>query len=394
MSQQPDTLLIVDDDPEVRTLLREQVFSAKEYRVIEAKDGPDALLRLKDQPPDLVLLDLVMPGLTGRDMLVALKSQGYNGPLIVMADRENKTSAVEAFRLGATDVVTKPIREAEALAVVERGLVEVRLRRQRNILHNQLKTANEGLETRIQELTTLYTIGQTVTEMRQLEALFDHILEGATRVTGADHALLLLRDDKSGELILRAGKNLPMALADRMGEPRKDQLASLVMTSREALAVSGDSLRRFDLAKDLHAVAYVPLSVQKTAVGVLAVGNHHNKKSFDENHGRLLKILADYAAIAIMNTRLYNMIEQRGREMENATQQLRERDAQRGRQLQIVLSNLQQPLGALDREIYRIVKGEFGKLPADAVKHLARVGQEIKKLSRRVEAAKQAPPKS
>ncbi|GIV82323.1 MAG: hypothetical protein KatS3mg051_1677 [Anaerolineae bacterium] len=115
------TILIVDDDPDVRDLLREGVFAGDEYRVLEARDGPDALTLLGQEAPDLILLDLVLPGLSGMDVLVALASHGVQAPVIVMTEDRDLSAAVEAFRLGAADVVAKPLREAEVAAAADRA---------------------------------------------------------------------------------------------------------------------------------------------------------------------------------------------------------------------------------------------------------------------------------
>ncbi|MBI5961035.1 MAG: response regulator, partial [Chloroflexi bacterium] len=210
MSQQLDTILIVDDDPGTRTLLREQVFSSDTYRVFEAKDAPDALLMLRQNRPDLIVLDLQLPGLSGHDLLVAVQSQGYRGPLIAMAENTSPRSVIEAFRLGATDYVTRPLREAEVMAAVERGLADVRLRRERNTLVTRLQSTNQQLEVRVKQLMTLYEIGQSVTALSDMESMFSRALEAALTLSGADHAMLFLRDDKNGQLILWAGKNLPL----------------------------------------------------------------------------------------------------------------------------------------------------------------------------------------
>ena len=125
MSQQKnvtlDKVLIVDDDPEVRSLLREQVLDSRRFEVSEAGDGAEGLAQIKQQNPDLIILDLIMPGLSGIDFLVALKSQGFAGPVIVSTKRGSEAQAIDAFRLGATDYLTKPIREAEALRTIEHG---------------------------------------------------------------------------------------------------------------------------------------------------------------------------------------------------------------------------------------------------------------------------------
>lgn len=391
MSQQQDTVLIVDDDPAARTLLREQVFSPQTYRVFEAKDAPEALLMLRQNRPDLIVLDLVLPGLSGHDLLVAVQSQGYRGPLIAVAERTNASprAVVEAFRLGATDFVTKPLREAEVLTAVERGLADVRLRRQRDSLVTQLQTANQQLEAHVKELTTLYEIGQSVTALADLDSVFNRVLEGAVTLTGADHSILFLRDDKSGQLILRAGKNLPLILLDRMGDPVQDRIADQVMASREAVVVAEEGLRRFNASRDLYAVAYVPLTVQKTAVGVLSVGNTRTRRLFDERHGRLLKTLADYAAITIVSARLSLTLEQRSSQMQTAYRELQERDVQRSRYLKETLMRLHQPLIAIEADLIRLGQTPGEPVPEATRRKLAILSQQIRQLITQVKALEQ-----
>ncbi len=363
MNDQRDMILIVDNDPEVRALLREHVLDSQAFEVLEAKDGPDALLIARQHYPDLVLLDLHLPGLSGNDLLVGFKSQGWRGPLIVMGSIESQRGVIEAFRLGATDFVAKPLREAEVLAAVDRGLTDVRLRRERDGLVGQLQEANQLLEDRLTELTTLYDIGESVTALRDLESVFTRVLEGAIALTGADHALLVLRDDSSGSLVLRAGKNLPLAMLDRLGGPVQDPLADLVMTSRETLVIGQDGLRRFKTARDLFAAAYAPLTVQETSIGALAVANHQTNAELTDTQGRLLCSLANYAAIAIVSARLSYMLGQRTTQVQNAYQELHVRDAERVHQIRELMTRLQKPLDALEAEIITLAQ-EFPALPS------------------------------
>jgi CheY-like chemotaxis protein len=376
MIEQSDMILVVDSDPEARALLRDGVLAAKTFRVIEAKDGPDALLMFKQHSPHLILIDWQLPGLAGRDVLVALKAQGYRGPAIVMSDGGTERTISDAFRLGATDYLRKPIREAEALAAIERALGEIRLRRQRDGLVAQLEAANRDLEGRAKELMALSAVGQAVTSLRDMEKLFDHILESALAVTKADHGFLLLRDEKAGQLLLKAGRNLRLALLDRLGEGIQDPLADLVLTSREPLNVAGEGLRKFTAAKDVYAVAYVPLLVQGTPVGVLAVGNAESQTPFVEGHVRLLRAVGDHAAMAIVNARLFAVLEQRSKALELATRELREREAQRSQQYQALAARL----GTLEAELLRLARGEDGPVSAQLSSRLAGLGQQVKQL--------------
>jgi DNA-binding response OmpR family regulator len=380
MSQALDTILIVDDDLGTRTFLREQVFLSQNYRVLEAKDAPDALLLLRQDRPDLIVLDLQLAGLSGHDLLVAVQSQGYRGPLIAMAEAISPRAVIEAFRLGATDYIARPLREAEVLAAVERGLAEVRLRRQRDSLVTQLQISNRQLEARIKQLTALYDIGQSVTVLTDMDSLYQRALDGALDLSGADHAMLFLRDDKSGKLILKAGKNLPLTLLDRMGEPIQDRIAELAVSSREPVILAGDSLRQFNAPRDLCALAYIPLAVQKTVVGVLAVSSSRSQGAFSEEHGRLLRALGAYIAIAMVGARLSMMLEQRSGQMQAAVRELQERDKHRTRQTKETLTRLHQPLIAIEAEIIRLGQSAAEPVPNPVRYKLAGLGQQVRQL--------------
>ena len=386
MAEQPDTLLIVDDDAEVRALLHDQVFGPRGYHVLEAKDAPDALTLLRHEQPDLILVDLRLPGLSGHDLMFALRAQGYRGPVVAMGDQDSPRAATEALRLGATDYVTKPLREAEVLAAVERGLVEVRLRRQRDALRRELEQTQEVLDEQANALAIVYTMGQEVTALGELEEIYDMALEGAREITGADHAFLLLRDDRSRRTILRAGHNLPLTLLDRLGEPVNDRLAELVMTSRQELVVAGDALKRFKASRDLYAVVYVPLVVRERALGVLAVGNLQQRVAFEYYHARLLRTLADYVAVALLSARLMRVAEHRAQALEAAQHELRERDGQYERQLRKVLAQFYQPLVAVENELARLAQSTARRAPKTS-QRLGALWQYVHQLTGQIAAA-------
>ena len=182
---------------------------------------------------------------------------------------------LEAFRLGATDFVAKLLREAGGGGGPHPRVETVAQGRQGDRLAEDLEATQAQNKALSGQLAALGMVGDMVVRGEDLRSLFARVLDSVVELTGADYAMLLLRDDKLGKLgrlVLRAGKNLPLAMLDHLDEPVQDQLADLVMTSREPLTVSGEALRRFAVASDLQAAAYVPLVVQSTAIGVLAVG--------------------------------------------------------------------------------------------------------------------------
>lgn len=368
MAKQRERVLIVDDDPEVRDLLMDQIFNANQFEVFEASDGIQGLEMVSKRQPDLIYLDLVMPSLTGKDMLVGLKSRQYNGPIIVGVKRGNEQSAIEAFRFGATDYITKPIREAEMMSVVQRALADVRLRKERNDLMVQLTQSNQALEARLNQLTTLQKLGKTLTSMQSLDGMFDAVLLGALDVTAADHATLILLDENSNQLVLRAGKKMTLVMQEKLGEPINDELARMVMLSQEPLVVEGDSLKRFKIARDILATIYAPLIVHGKAIGVLTVGNHRKRSGFDQSLTAVVTALADYAAVAIVNARLFATLDKRAKaaynDLQNREQQLNEG----------VLAPLKQAFDKLQES------GKIAKLPDAAKTQIQQIQQQIEQI--------------
>ena len=81
--------------------------------------------------PDVVVTDMNLPDLSGKDLVVALSSQGIEAPVIVISHQGMEGDLIQAFRLGANDFLIWPVREAEVVLAVERVLKQVRSRRER-----------------------------------------------------------------------------------------------------------------------------------------------------------------------------------------------------------------------------------------------------------------------
>jgi len=116
-------VLVVDDEPAVRESLRMLLKSECE---VSTADGVDAALeQIAGSPPDLILLDVMMPGRNGLELLAALGERGLDLPVVVLTATNTVAVAVEAMKLGAKDFVTKPF-ELEALRIKVRQLLEHR----------------------------------------------------------------------------------------------------------------------------------------------------------------------------------------------------------------------------------------------------------------------------
>jgi two-component system NtrC family sensor kinase len=312
-----DRILVVDENPQILDLLANQVLIPLGYDVETESEGSRAVELALSFRPDLIIASLTAPGLSGKDLLVALRSQGVDVPVLVTASEGRDLDAIQAFRLGAMDYLVKPLRETEVVAALERALNEVRLRQDREELAIQLGESNRLLERRVRELTTLYGIGKVVTSTTDQNKLFAKLMEGSMYVSEADMGWMLLQDESTKQLILRAQRNLPAPFSTRMHKPWFDDVTSLVMLSGQALSIHGDGLSQFELSQFCKAALIAPTKVRDQPIGVLCVARE-NADSFSDRDQAMLEAVADYASISLVNARLFQALETRANRLQQA----------------------------------------------------------------------------
>lgn len=127
VSQPLSRILIVDDDQELRQSLQEILIEAG-YSVAIARDGEEALECIREENYDLLLLDMIMPGLSGMETLLILHRKYPQLKIIMVSAFSTVDNAVEAMRHGATDFLTKPFKINDLLTTVRRVFEEARFR--------------------------------------------------------------------------------------------------------------------------------------------------------------------------------------------------------------------------------------------------------------------------
>jgi two-component system NtrC family sensor kinase len=311
-----ERILIVDEDPDTLDLLARQILKPQGYQVAMASEAGAAIQKALQFGPDMIIASLTLPGLSGKDLLVALRAQGTDVPMLVTAKQGMEADAIQAFRLGAHDYLVKPLREAEVIAALERVITEIRLRREHRQLAQQLAESNRQLERRVRELTTLFGLGKTVTSTTHQGQLFNKLMEGSLYVTEADMGWVLLRTDDADTLVLRAERNLPAGVSAKVHQPWDDGVSSLVMLSGEALAIHGEGLAKFKLANFAAAALIAPINVRDQPIGVICVART-GARPFTERQLVMLEAVADYASISLVNARLFQALEDRAQRLES-----------------------------------------------------------------------------
>lgn len=119
MNTKGKSVLIVEDDAKIRQLVK--VYLEREgYEALEAEDGEDALEKFKQFDPCLVILDLMLPGLSGEEVCTTIRTDlKSNVPIIMLTAKVEETERIQGLRMGADDYVTKPFSPQELVTRVE-----------------------------------------------------------------------------------------------------------------------------------------------------------------------------------------------------------------------------------------------------------------------------------
>jgi GAF domain-containing protein/CheY-like chemotaxis protein len=307
-----ERILIIDDSREIVKHLTEHVLPAFGYKTLYAYDGQTGLARIREMQPDLVMLDFNLPEMTGLDVLQQMAQESLNTPVILMTGYGSELSAIEAFRLGAKDYLIKPFTVDEVVETIDRALVEVRLVHDKEELAEQLRRVKVEMSRQTHEMNTLFKIGKAITSLLSVDQVMERVLEAAKYLTDSEESRIWLVDTTDQQLKAygaRPGEDGRKAdnvlLADavysndilQQGRPfRQSQFTG------EGIQVDRNSFAR--------SVLFVPLKLRGVVIGVLGVSNHIALRSFSKRDEFLLSFLADYAAIALENARVFQAADQ------------------------------------------------------------------------------------
>ncbi|WP_093671991.1 response regulator transcription factor [Sporolactobacillus nakayamae] len=111
-------IMVVDDEPSIVTLLSFNLKKAG-YDVLTAANGTDALKLARDSRPDLIVLDLMLPGMDGMDVCKQLRQERYFVPILMLTAKDDELDKILGLELGADDYMTKPFSPREVVARVK-----------------------------------------------------------------------------------------------------------------------------------------------------------------------------------------------------------------------------------------------------------------------------------
>ncbi len=175
-------ILVVDDDPRIRAVVRRGL-AYEGYRVVEAESGEDGLEKAREHLPDLVVLDVMLPGIDGLEVTRRLRAAGDEVAILMLTARDDVKDRVEGLETGADDYLVKPFSFEELLA-----RVHALLRRRAAPSGEVLRFADLELDVDAREAVRAgRTIELTTTEFNLLLLLMRHPRKVLTRDIIMEH---------------------------------------------------------------------------------------------------------------------------------------------------------------------------------------------------------------
>lgn len=324
-------VLIADDEPNIVLLLR-RLFERDGFVVEDVADGNSALEQAEALRPGLILMDVMMPGLNGFEVVKRLRANEITAripTIFITAAAREPADVARGLGLGADDYVTKPFSPHELLA---RAHSKLRARR-----------LEENLERRNKELEALVRIGREFNQRLKLADLLDLVLAVCVAELNAEQALLCLFDQQGHVTDWRTLNESLVAETDiqAMVDDPKSLLGAMLQHEQSIIVSNQDQLVFGDCC---HVAVGTRIVHHGAMIGSILLG-HSDSSRFDEGHLRLLESITEQATLAIRNAELYDELHHYALNLENM---VAERTAElRAAQSQLIRSEKLASLGRL-----------------------------------------------
>jgi two-component system NtrC family sensor kinase len=299
-------LLAMEQSPTL--VLLDKALRAGGYDLAVAKNPESLDKTLQETNPALLLITEKLGHQSGLDLAKVILERFPTLPVIFYAASHDPMMVLEAIKIGISDYIYPPLKIDAIVHAIEHSQARAQLTG--DWVRHEVRRTTASLEQRVSEMDTMVKLSRSITASLDLDKVLTNVVSAAVELTHAEEGQLLLLDEETNELYMRAGKNFEETFARTFRLPVKDSLAGQVIETGKLISFNQDSPNKIKTSYLVYSLIYVPLQANERIIGVLGVDNRRNKWPFTNHHELLMKVLADFAAIAIQNARLYDAVDQ------------------------------------------------------------------------------------
>lgn len=306
-------LLAMDDSPALGLL--ERALRAAGYTVSKAQDAEAVDRLLLESAPVVMLVSQNLKSQSGIEIGKKVLERFPTLPILLYADKDDVKLFKEAIRAGLADFLYPPLRIDDIVAIIKHN--QKRAEQMGDWVRREVRRSTASLEKRVDEMEALIKLGRTVNSSLDTDSVLTSVVTAAVELTGAEEGQLLLLDEETSELYMRAGRNFEENFARTFRLPVKDSIAGQVIHTGQPISFCQDSPSKIKTAYLVYALIYVPLRIGERVVGVLGVDNRQNKRPFTQQNELIMSVLADYAVIALENAKAFESTEQERQKLDS-----------------------------------------------------------------------------
>lgn len=301
-SKNKDHLLVIISDSHISTPL-ESVLKSLGYDIVLCTDQKSAQKHLLTETPILTIVAETLSDGSGLDFAYHILQKLPLVPIILLAQRESPELLKTCLHIGISNFLVTPLRAEEIKTAIVGSINKARQTREWIVLESKRATAS--LKREVDELQTLTHLGKSINRSLNLNNVLTSVVDIAVDLTDAEEGSLLLLDENTNELYIRASRNFQEEFVRTFRLPTEDSLAGTVIQSGKPVVLDESTPQKIKTSYLVQSLVYVPIHMGGQVIGVLGVDNRSKGRSFNERDVKLMSAIAEYAAAAIENARLY-----------------------------------------------------------------------------------------
>jgi response regulator RpfG family c-di-GMP phosphodiesterase len=312
--QTPSTrkILVVDDDQKLLFILATHLRAAG-FEVVLARDGAEAIDQARNQLPDLIVMDITMPGLDGIEATRRLRTDERTEhiPIIILTAKSSTNDLVLALDAGAQEYLTKPFDMTELLARVRTVYRLVMARKELDALNDRLE---HEVKIKTRRLEALNDFMQDLNRAQTRERILDLLVHAIRDVSGAGRVSVMMLDATEENLVCERAFGIDAAVVKAMKVGALEGVAGQVFRSGKTLSAQTFGDER-DAGRHYERSAFVsaPLvtsspEAPRSMFGVINVTDKQDESPFSEDEVDCIRSISDAAAIALQGVLQKNQL--------------------------------------------------------------------------------------